>query len=191
MSCSSRLKESALTFGADDAKGIPIDRIPIEDEIIEFCKAPFCNGFGKSINCPPHVMKPAKAKKWIRSFGNALVFKIDVYPDLLLSKQRFDEFKKIYVMATKLEELATDQGLTAFGLAAGSCKSVFCRKKPCQALEDSSECSNPRFARPSMEAIGINVFKLVREIGWPIHMILETSDPRDIPSALLAGLLLY
>jgi len=41
-----------------------------------------------------------------------------------------------------------------------------------------------------MEALGINVFRLVKDVGWEIHAILRKSDPNDIPSAMLAGLLL-
>jgi predicted metal-binding protein len=181
----------ALELGADDAREISVEDIPIEDEVVEMCEAPLCKGFGKSINCPPHVMKPDRARLWIRSFDKAVIFKIDVPPHLLLSKDRFKEFRKIYVIASALEKSAVSQGFSASGLAAGSCKPVFCRNDPCGALQGDRSCRYAELARPSMEAVGINVFKLVRNIGWEIHRILETSKARDIPAAMLAGLLLY
>jgi len=76
------------------------------------------------------------------------------------------------------------------GLAAGSCKTVFCRDIPCEALINERKCRYPSLARPSMEALGINVFRLVKDVGWEIHTILRDSDPKDIPSAMLAGLVL-
>ena len=78
---------------------------------------------------------------------------------------------------------------TAYGLAAGSCKPVFCKKQPCQVLDEEA-CRYPKLARPSMEAVGINVFKLAKEVGWEIHKIVEDSKPEDIPSGMLTGLLL-
>jgi len=184
------LRKNALAFGANDAKEILVERIPIEDEIIELCKAPLCEGFGQSAHCPPHVMKPEQARIWLRGFSKALVFKLDVHADLLLSKNRFNEFRKVYLIATELEKLATSHGCPAYGLAAGSCKPVFCKDEPCNVLTEDGECRNPFLARPSMEAIGINVFKLVEDIGWDIHRIFKKSRTQDIPSAMLAGLLL-
>jgi len=45
-------------------------------------------------------------------------------------------------------------------------------------------------ARSSMEAVGINDFKLVEGVGWDIYPILKDSDPKTVPKAMLAGLLL-
>jgi hypothetical protein len=41
-----------------------------------------------------------------------------------------------------------------------------------------------------MEAVGINVFKLSKDAGWDIHLILKDSDPQAVPNGMLAGLLL-
>ena len=185
------LKEKAADLGASDAKIVPADMIPIEEEVIEMCRAPLCEGYGKSANCPPHAMSPDQAKDWIRSYRSALLFKIDVSPETLLNADRFKTFKWIYVIVSKLEALAIEEGFTlSKGLAAGSCKPVFCRGRPCDALMDGGECRYPSLARSSMEAVGINVFKLVEGVGWDIYLILKDSDPKTVPKAMLAGLLL-
>jgi hypothetical protein len=41
-----------------------------------------------------------------------------------------------------------------------------------------------------MEAVGINVFKLSKDAGWDIHLILKASDPDTVPKGMLAGLVL-
>ena len=186
-----RLKKEAIALGASDVRIISADAISIEDEIIEMCRPPYCEQYGKSANCPPHVMTPEDARQWIRPYHSALIFKIDVSPRVLFSKQGLEIFKKIFLISARLEELSVEQG-HAFskGLAAGSCKSVFCRDIPCDALIKGRKCRYPSLARPSMEALGINVFRLAKDVGWEIHAILRKSDPDDIPSAMLAGLLL-
>jgi predicted metal-binding protein len=119
------------------------------------------------------------------------IFKIDVSPHILVSEDRFKTFKTIYMIASKLEVSAREEGFPlAKGLAAGSCKPVFCKGRSCDALVEGGECRYPSLARPSMEAVGINVFKLSKNAGWDIHLILKDSDPQAVPKGMLAGLIL-
>jgi predicted metal-binding protein len=186
-----KLQNEALDLGASDAKIIAADGIRVEDEVVEMCKAHLCKGYGKSANCPPHVMGPGQAREWIEKYETALFFKIDVSPKVLLSEDRFKTFKSVYMIASKLEASARDKGFPhAMGLAAGSCKPVFCKGRGCDALADEGECRYPSLARPSMEAVGINVFTLSRDAGWDIHKILKDSHPEEIPKGMLAGLIL-
>jgi predicted metal-binding protein len=186
-----KLQKRALDLGASDAKIIPVDGIPVEDEVVEMCKPHLCKGYGKSANCPPHVMGPGQAREWIEKYETALFFKIDVSPQILLSEDRFETFKSIYMIASKLEASARDEGFPyAMGLAAGSCKPVFCRGRACDALTDEGECRYPSLARPSMEAVGINVFTLSIDAGWDIHTILKDSNPESVSKGMLAGLIL-
>jgi len=186
-----RLKEMAVRFGASDARIVTTDMIPIEDQIVEMCREPICECYSMSANCPPHVMKPKEARKWILFYEVALLFKIDVSPRILFSEESFDVFRKIYVICSELENFSYELGyVRSKGLAAGSCKSVFCRNIPCEALLNGGKCRYPSLGRPSMEALGINVFRLVKDVGWKIYPILRNSNPKDVPSAMLAGALL-
>jgi predicted metal-binding protein len=186
-----QVKKKAIDLGANDAKVFSVDRIPIEDEIVDMCNAARCEGYGKSANCPPHVMSPSQVRHWIGKYRTALFFKIDVSPQVLLSKDRFKTFKKVYIIASQLEAFCIEQGFTlSKGLAAGSCKPVFCKNRSCEALIEGGECRYPSLARPSMEALGINVFKLAKHVGWDIYPILADSDPETVPKGMLAGLIL-
>lgn len=185
------LKKNALDFSATDVKIISIDIISVQDEIIELCQEPLCEGYGTSIYCPPHAMKPGEFRKELRQYQNALLFKTDVDPEILLSEERYDAFRTIYEITTRLEAVALDAGYSlSKGLSAGSCKPVFCMNYECQALIDGTSCRYPSLARPSMEALGINVFKLIEDVGWEIHPITSESDPASIPLGLLAGMVL-
>jgi predicted metal-binding protein len=187
----SKCQQKAIELGASDTKIISIETLSIEDHIIEMCKPRLCEGYGKSANCPPHVIQPTEAREWIQGYRAALLFKIDVASELLLSEKRFDSFRKVYLMASELETLSIEAGYASSkALAAGSCKPVFCYDVPCEALMDGRECRFPSLSRPSMEALGINVFRLARDVGWEIHLILRDSDPRSVPKGMLAGLLL-
>lgn len=185
------LKRNALELGANDAKIISTDIIAIQDEIIELCQEPLCEGFGTSINCPPYAMKPAEFREEIKQYQHAILFKTDVSPETLLSENRHEAFGKIHEIVTQLESLSIQGGYSeSRGLAAGSCKPVFCPDYECQALIDGASCRYDDLARPSMEALGINVFKLIEDVGWEIHHLTSESDPVSVPGGVLAGLVL-
>ncbi|MBW2093797.1 MAG: DUF2284 domain-containing protein [Deltaproteobacteria bacterium] len=185
------LMEEAMRFGASDARVIRAADIPVEDAIVEMCGPPGCDGYGKSANCPPFAMTPEEARIWISRFDRAVFFKIDVEPELLFSPAQFKPFEDIFGIVSRLEHRAMEWGWKdVTGLGAGSCKPVFCPDAPCAALADGGKCRFPDLARPSMEAIGINVFKLAESVGWPIYHITRDTDPMEISSALLAGIVI-
>jgi predicted metal-binding protein len=186
-----KLKASAQELGASDAKIISTKIIPIENEIIDFCKDPLCESYGKSFYCPPYAMNPQKTKALISDYDDALIFKINVSTKILLSQARFNEFRRIFEITAHLELFAIEIGFSrSRGFAAGSCKPVFCPEYQCQALVNGKTCRYSDKARPSMEAVGINVFKLVSRIGWEIKKITESSDPEVLRKGILVGLVL-
>jgi predicted metal-binding protein len=184
------LEKEAVMLGASKACLIRASLISVEERLAEMCRSPGCSGYGKSANCPPYVMGPAEARDLLASFEEALFFKLDVEPSILMSYERFRTFERVFHLAAALEGVAERAGYGRFmALGAGSCKPVFCSGIPCAVLEGRS-CKYPSVARPSMEALGINVFKLAREVGWPIHRITKTSPVNSIPSAMVAGMVL-
>ena len=44
-------------------------------------------------------------------------------------------------------------------------------------------------SRPSMEAVGIDVYQMVAKEGWDIYPIGSDDKPEDIPKGTLAGLI--
>jgi len=185
------IEKKAVEYGASAARIIPARMISVEDEIVELCKPPLCEGYGKSAHCPPNVISPREAREWIGQFKKALLFKINVPGEILLGESQFEIFRKVYEIASELEGFLIEAGYSlAKGFAAGSCKPVFCKKVPCRALINRGSCRVPSLARPSMEALGMNVFKLVRDAGWEVYPIGRDSDPKEIPQGLLAGLVI-
>jgi predicted metal-binding protein len=45
-------------------------------------------------------------------------------------------------------------------------------------------------ARPSMEAVGIDVYRMVASAGWDIYPIGSNATPTDIPKGTLAGIVI-
>ncbi|HUT15519.1 MAG TPA: DUF2284 domain-containing protein [Anaerolineae bacterium] len=73
----------------------------------------------------------------------------------------------------------------AMGFDGGSCKDYLCDGLPCQFL-DSGRCRFPQRARPSMEAVGMDVLSLVHKAGWKAYALLD--DLTRVPCAITVGI---
>ena len=54
---------------------------------------------------------------------------------------------------------------------------------PCNLCEECSteihKCKNPKLARPTLEAMGVDVFKTVRDFGFQINVLTDYSQSMD------------
>ncbi len=64
------------------------------------------------------------------------------------------------------------------------------KDQPCLALQPEAGCRFALKARISMEACGMEVFKLVSHYGWSIYPCGERVDPEKLAFTRLVGLAL-
>lgn len=187
-----RLKERALLLGASDAGIIPAGEIRVEERLAKMCEEPGCEGYGLTVNCPPHVMKPDVFRRSLKQYRAAIVFKIDVPTQILLTDDRHGVAAVIHGTAAEIEGLAVQAGYEkSRGLAVGSCKPVFCGDyHGCQALSKEGGCRFPLSARPSISGLGVNFFELTKVLGWQINRITKDTDPDEIDMGMMAGMVL-
>lgn len=167
------LIERALDLGATDARIIDTRDIAVDDALAALCKTPRCENYGLSAHCPPHVSGPEGLREWGQEYGHAIVFKIDVPAESLMSDQRLEIFGLLQQIAAKLEKSAVGHGYKAKAFAGGSCKEIFCGNHGTCNVLDGRECRNPEYARPSMSGFGINVSGLMDLAGWKMEWNTE------------------
>jgi predicted metal-binding protein len=188
----SDLIQQALKLSVSDARLIDSACIRVEDDLAKICQEPGCPGYGQGANCPPHVMTPDAFRQLLQTFPRALVFKFDVPTEVLLGDGRFEVARLVHEAAATLEDHALICGYAAArGLAAGSCKRIFCAKEnDCRVITGKGKCRHPDAARPSISGLGVNFFELSRTVGWPIAKITRESRPDQVPMGLMAGIVL-
>lgn len=186
------LTKLACSLGASDAAVISVSAISVEDNLAKLCREPQCENYGLSDSCPPHVAGPSGFRELKKKFQQAVVFKIDVPSEILLSSQRRDIFQLLHEIAADIEQAAIKMGYpNSKAFAGGSCKKLFCEDHiDCQVLADGGACRNPDRARPSMSGFGINVSKLLQAAGWQMDRITRDTDPDDVPRGTVSGLIL-
>ncbi len=191
-----RYVQKALEMGASHAAVIKAEEIPVDERITLKCQIPRCFGYGAGAQCPPNTMKPAELRELLQKYHWAVVFTLDVAPEVIVRnkatiKERVSAFQKIYKMVSEVESLAFYDGhYLAFGFGAGSCRHTFCgQQDSCLALE-GKRCRFSLLSRPSMEAVGIDVYQLVARRGWDIYPIGSGAGPEQLPKGVLAGIVI-
>ena len=190
-----RYCQLALELGAHEARVVDVSKIPVKDAVAFKCRVPQCYGYNHCGQCPPNAPKPAEIRQLLKGYHHGLFFVRRLGSDLLKrdrnDKERKAAFRSILEIVSKLESAAFYDGhYLAAGFGSGSCFSSLCDPKlGCQILKGES-CRFPLKARPSMEAVGIDVYNLIASSGWEIYPYGSNANPGDIPVANLAGLVL-
>ena len=97
-------------------------------------------------------------------------------------KERIKAYQRVFKAVNEVESMAFYDGhYLAFGFAAGSCRHTFCsQKENCSALQ-GKKCRIALRSRPSMEAVGFDVYKMAASAGWDIYPIGSDAKTEDIP----------
>ncbi len=186
------LIKQASQSGASGAAAISASDISVEDDLAKLCREPQCESYGLSTSCPPHVSGPSGFRDLLKKFKHAIVIKIDVPLEILLSSERSDIMRLLHEIVAGIERAAVKTGYTSSkAFAGGSCKKIFCHDyEGCRVLTEGGECRNPRHARPSMSGFGVNVSKLMKVAGWTMNSYTREADPDKTSTAPICGLIL-
>lgn len=188
-------KEKALKLGATDVRIISARQVVIDPRVRLKCLVPRCHLYGETPNCPPYVPELQEMREIIRKYEYAILMKNDVLPvEDFVDNEKWHKAHmahqgKTHRIVSGVEALAFNDGYYfAAGFAAGGCKTTLCAGRICQFL-DSGRCRFPLKARPSMEAVGIDVYCLVSKVGWEIYPIAHKDvEPESIPCAISVGI---
>ncbi|MFO7965278.1 MAG: DUF2284 domain-containing protein [Desulfobacterales bacterium] len=191
-----KYKEKALELGATKAAVITAEDIIVDDRVVLKCQIPRCFGFGTGAHCPPNTLKPSELRALLKHYQWAVLFIKEVPSEVIVRdkatiKERIDAYQNVYKIVSELESKAFYDGhYLAFGFAAGSCRHTFCsREETCRAME-GKRCRFSILSRPSMEAVGMDVYKMVTTVGWDIYPIGSNAGPENIPKGTLAGIVI-
>jgi predicted metal-binding protein len=191
-----RYAARALELGATKACVVKAADIPVDERVPLKCQIPRCFGYGAGAQCPPNTMKPAELREILAKYHWAVLFIKDVPPEVIVRdkatiKERVAAYQQVYKIVSEVESMAFYDGhYLAFGFAAGSCRHTFCgQQDDCQAL-GGKKCRFSLISRPSMEAVGIDVYRMVAAAGWDIYPIGSGAKPADMPKGTLAGIVI-
>lgn len=185
------LIDRAHQLGAGRAAPLPAAAVVVDERVRLKCRVPLCSSYGRNLMCPPHVPGPDETRVALARYTDVLLVQQDIpvtqaEVDAALDGRGYAESRAgepsaaqagcendIVVAQNAFAKLMTSLEAEAFKLgyrfaaafAGGDC--VLCQV--CEGVEDGV-CRHPFEARPSMEAVGIDVVATARAAGLDVEL---------------------
>ncbi len=159
-----------MAEGAFLAKLIKAEEVVIDDRVRLKCQVPVCADFNKHLMCPPHTISVEHFRSLCSQYSAALIIQV--------KSRGFEEInlieaeKKLHSIVNKVEGRALTEGhYLASGFIASSCK--LCPE--CVGYHSKLPCRHPYKARPSIESMGVDIYKtsLNAGIGFSLGLSSE------------------
>jgi predicted metal-binding protein len=186
-----RLYDKALEIGAARASLFSARNIVVDERARLKCLVPRCPYYD-SLMCPPNLMSLDDFRRVLARYEHALLVQVEMgvsgkalrekYGDCLSLSELFQSpgyleettasCQTFNSLISRLEAEAFKLGYRfAAGFAAGNFHNALDKGK------SPTSSDLPFTARPSMEAMGIDVFETARRAGLPIAFQAEEIDP--------------
>jgi predicted metal-binding protein len=128
-----------------------------------------CGKYGRNATCPPNVPSVSECRRFFDEYSTAVIFHFEKTVDK--PEDRHSWSRGVNLELVKLERAVFLAGYEkAFLLFMDSCS--ICDE--CPGVREA--CKNPRLARPSPEAMAVDVFSTVRQYGYPIQVLSDYSQ---------------
>ena len=184
---SERLVAAAKRLGATEAKIVSTEDVVVDKRVRLKCAVPVCADYGRHLLCPPNVMSVDEFSETLRLYKKAIILQVEADVDSSdKSRRHLDKDvckaverstdvagweRRLHKLVNQVETLAFKEGFyLAAGLTGGSCH--LCRE--CVGVQSGEPCRHPFEARPSMEAMGIDVVKTCKNVGLPLAISSKT-----------------
>jgi len=182
------LVKAAKAHGATRAKIIPARDVFLDKRTRLKCLVPMCSSYGRRLLCPPNLMPVDEFKEIIDCYESALLLQIeadvdsrdksvkhlddDVCKEIESETDSTEWQLKLLLLVNAMEAIAFKMGFYfAAGLSGGEC----CLCRNCVSPQSGRPCKHPFEARPSMEAMGIDVIRTCKKAAVPVVLSSKTS----------------
>jgi predicted metal-binding protein len=154
--------KAAHTLGIENCLEFDTGLLVPEERIREYCYENKCGNYRNHYMCPPYVGSIEEIRARLSNFERGVLLQyskpVDVRNDIAgVMQTRLDFHKKILRLEAVLKEEGADG---VWGMIGGSC--ALC--EVCRA-EFDEPCPFPDEARPSLEAIAVDVLALLQRFG--------------------------
>ena len=156
--------------GASAVRWLDVVDIVVDERVRLKCQIPLCDSYRFNLMCPPHVPSVAEFRSALLRFSGAVLIQITEHltkpTDNNPSADVFAPAKRLHQLIHLAEKQAFEGGARfATGLIGSCCR--LCEE--CVAVRSGTSCRYPFRARPSMEAMGIDVMATAERAGLPLR----------------------
>ncbi|UCE10591.1 MAG: DUF2284 domain-containing protein [Candidatus Thorarchaeota archaeon] len=171
------LKKIFRERGFDDFKWIDPKQVIIAQWVRMKCTYG-CPNYGEAASCPPNVPSVSDCREFFDEYDLAAIFHFSRSFDN--PDDRHDWTRETSIQLLEVEKEVFLSGyVKTFLMFMDACE--LCEE--CTAIR--ADCKHPKRARPTPEAMGVDVFSTVRQIGYPIDVLKDYSDTMNRYAILL------
>jgi len=160
--------------GATAVRTIPADRIVVDERVRLKCRIPICDSYHKNLMCPPFVMSVGEFRRCLRRYAEAMILQVGADIAGLDGRQ---PCRDVFAPAGRLHELVNlgekEAFLAGFRFAAGLIGGCCRLCEVCVAANGDTACRFPFRARPSLEAMGIDVAATLEQVGLSLRFPVQ------------------
>ncbi len=160
-----RLETTFRKHGFEDFRWIDPAEIAVAQWVRMKCLYG-CGEYGRAGTCPPNTPPVEECKRFFLDYSTAAIFHFE--KSVARPGDRHAWSRRLNLKLSALEKDVFLSGFVkAFMLFMDSC--TLCR--PCAGSRDA--CKKPFIARPSPEAMAIDVYTTVLRAGYPIEVLRD------------------
>jgi predicted metal-binding protein len=162
-----RYVDLAKELGVSDAVIVEKESWYLDQRVTLKCAVPRCRNYSTCANCPPYTTSASETADLIDKYNKGILLRW-VYHREAAYDAGTESRRGLYPALAAIEAAAFYDGYYfACGFGAGSCRRGLCGDGLCQELtEPHKGCRHPLLARPSMEAVGFDVYRTAARAGW-------------------------
>lgn len=140
--------------------------IVIDEKIRGYCEKNRCGNYGNNFMCPPAIGSVNDFMQKMENYNICFIIGIKDKNVNLKSEEVYKSKNKLNRILLEIEQEAGRLGFfNAKVLIAGNCN--ICN--PCKKALGYKSCPYPKMSRPSPEALGVDVFKTLEDIGYKLE----------------------
>jgi predicted metal-binding protein len=171
------LEQLFLSFGFKDFRWADPRRFAVAEWVRMKCRFG-CPDYGRTASCPPHLPSVEECRRFFRDYREAAVFHFQ--KKVAKPEDRFDWTRSVNRQLLKLEREVFLRGMEkAFLLFMDSCN--LCPECASTPLG----CKLPKMARPTADALAMDIYTSVRRLGYPLQVLSDYSQTMNRYAFLL------
>lgn len=171
------IEKKILKHGFKDFKWIDPKKFVVSQWVRMKCLFG-CDEYGNTATCPPNLPSVVECEKFFREYKEAVVFHFE--KKVAKPEDRFVWTRKVNLKLLKLEQEIFLAGFEkAFLLFLDSCN--IC--SDCPGIKE--KCKEPKLARPTPEAMCVDVYSTVRQLDYPVQVLARYSQKMNRYSFLM------
>jgi len=139
-----------------------------------------CPDYGQNACCPPNAPPVEDCERFFREYKSAVIFHFAKTVDKPEDRHAWSRGVNDKLLALEQEVFLAGH-VKAFLMFMDSCG--LCSK----CVGARAECKKPKLARPSPDAMGIDVFSTVLKAGYPIEVLSDYKQQMNRYAILLVA----